>query len=54
MKDATVGEKRIGCRILMGKCLGWNLLGTSERGWVDNIRIDVKGMDRGSQVNCIG
>jgi hypothetical protein len=48
---STNGEKRNAYRILVGKPEGKRLLGRPRRGWLDNIKIDLRetgwnGMDR--------
>jgi hypothetical protein len=39
-----MGEKRNACRILVGKPEGKRLLGRTRRRWVDNIKMDLRGM----------
>jgi hypothetical protein len=41
------GTKRNACRILMGKSEGNRPLGTPRRSWVDNIKIDPRGIEWG-------
>jgi hypothetical protein len=41
---ARIGEKRNAYRILVGKPEGNRPLGRPRRGWVDNIRMDNRGM----------
>jgi hypothetical protein len=42
---STTGEKRIACRILVGKPEGTRPLGRPRRRWVDNIKKDFKSWD---------
>jgi hypothetical protein len=37
-----MGEKRNACRILVGKPEGKRPLGRARRGWVDNIKMDLR------------
>jgi hypothetical protein len=39
-----MGEKRIAYRILVGKLVGKKPLGRPRRRWVDNIKLDLKGI----------
>jgi hypothetical protein len=39
-----MGEKRNGNRILMGKPEGKRPLGRSRRRWMDNVKIDLRGI----------
>jgi hypothetical protein len=39
---ARIGEKRNGCRILVGKPEGKRPLGRPKRRWVDSIKIDLR------------
>jgi hypothetical protein len=39
---ARMGEKSYACRILVGKPEGKRTLGRPRRGWVDNIKIDLR------------
>jgi hypothetical protein len=41
---ARMGEKRIAYRILVGKLEGKRPLGRQRRRWVDNIKIDLRGI----------
>jgi hypothetical protein len=50
---ARIGEKRNAYRLLMGKPEGRRPLGRPRRRWVDNIRMDLRGMGWGD-VDWIG
>jgi hypothetical protein len=41
---STNGEKRNSCRILVAKLEGMRPLGRRRRRWVDNIKIDLRGI----------
>jgi hypothetical protein len=43
-KLARMGEKRNICRILVGKPEGMSPLGRPRRRWVDNIKMDLRGI----------
>jgi hypothetical protein len=42
----TNGDKRIACRMLMGKPEGKRRLGRTRRRWVDNIKMNLGGIGR--------
>jgi hypothetical protein len=46
-REVRTGQKRIACRLLVGKPWGKRPLGRPRRRWTDNIKIELGGMEWG-------